>query len=107
MSNRKVFKRNYRFLLQDAEIAEKQIMEMLDAGVFEPSTCADVKGRFSWSIKKTVQNVRQLNLIVAPKLIQLPKINELLDEVSSMKCKYLSTADLRSGFFQIALAENS
>jgi len=24
-----------------------------------------------------------------------------------MKCKYLSTADLRSGFYQIALAENS
>jgi len=41
LSNRKVFKRNYRLLPQDAEIAKKQITEMLDAGVIEPSTCAD------------------------------------------------------------------
>ena len=59
------------------------------------------------SSKRLVIDLRQLNSVVAPELIKLPKINELLDEVSLMKCKYLSTADLRSGFYQIALAENS
>jgi len=31
--------------------------------------------------------------------VQLPKINELIDEILSSNCLYISTADLKSSFY--------
>jgi len=55
LSNRKLFKRSYRFIPQDVEIADKLRTEMLDAGVIEPSrpTCADVNSPI-FLVNKTI-----------------------------------------------------
>ena len=39
--------------------------------------------------------------------VQLPKINELIDEILSSNCLYISTADLKSSFYQCSLAPES
>jgi len=52
---------------------------MLDAGIIKPSTCADVNSPIFLKKDSSKRYLRQLNSIVAPKLIQLPKINELME----------------------------
>ena len=40
-------------------------------------------------------------------LVQLPKVNELLDDVTSKKCNYLTSCDLKAGFWQVGIREGS
>ena len=57
--------------------------------------------------KRLIIDLRNLNSIIRPMLVQLPKVNELLDEVTSRKCAYLSSIDLRSEFWQLELTDRS
>jgi len=41
-----------------------------------------------------IVDLRRLNANIVPMQIQLPKINELIDEILSSNCLYISTADL-------------
>ena len=112
LSNRKVFRRQFRLHPDDAETAQKQINEMYRSGVIETAQTADYNspiflvGKRDGS-KRLVTDLCGINELVAPKLVQLPKINELLDSVTSTKCKYMSTVDLRSGYFQVKLQRES
>jgi len=45
--------------------------------------------------------------LISSLVLQLPKINELLDEILSSNCLYISTADLKSSFYQCSLAPES
>ena len=44
---------------------------------------------------------------MVPKLVQLPKINELIDEIMITNCKYFSVSDLRAGYYQVKLHKSS
>ena len=57
--------------------------------------------------KRLIVDLRDLNSAIRLKLVQLPKVNDLLDEVTSKKCTYLSSCDLKAGFWQLKLGERS
>ena len=101
VSNQRIFKRNYRLTSEDAAIAEKQIKEMVDLGIVEetmdpyfnsPIFLVDKKN----GEKRLIVDLRNLNSVIRPMLVRLPKVNELLDEVTSQKCTYLSSVDLKA-----------
>ena len=111
-SRQPVFKRQYRLHPDDAAEAERQIADMMKTGVVEYSQTAEYNSPIFMvekrdGSKRLVLDLRGINAIIAPKLIQLPKIPELIDEVTALKCKYASICDLRSGFWQISLEESS
>ena len=112
VSNQRIFKRNYRLTSEDAAIAEKQIQEMVDLGIVEetmdpyfnsPIFLVDKKN----GEKRLIVDLRDLNSVIQPMLVQLPKVNDLLDEVTSKKCTYLSSCDPKAGFWQLKLGERS
>jgi len=48
-----------------------------------------------------------VNSLTIPKLVQLPKIEELLETVTSSKPRFLSTMNILSAFYQVPLDEQS
>ena len=45
--------------------------------------------------------------IIRPQPVQLPKIQELLDEIACQKCNIMSSVDMKAGFWQIPLNPKS
>jgi len=104
LSNRKVFCCQFRLHPNDAKETQRQIDEMYQAGVIENAPTADYNSPIFLIAKKDaskrlVIDLRSINQLVAPRLVQVPKINELIDSITSSKCKYFSVCDLRSGYF--------
>ena len=56
VSNRRIFKRNYRLTPEDATIAEKQIKEMVDLGIVEETTDPYFNSPIFLVDKKTERN---------------------------------------------------
>ena len=109
MHNRRIFRRNYRFSPEDAAIAEQQINEMLEIGVIEPTKSAQYNSPCFLVNKKNnekrfVLDLRSLNAAIMPELVQLPKVTELIDDITSKHCKFLTSLDLRAGYWQIPLS---
>ncbi|GBM97994.1 Retrovirus-related Pol polyprotein from transposon 297 [Araneus ventricosus] len=84
---------------------KNQINILLDAGIIQPSTspyCAPVllvknsDGSF-----RLVADLRKLNSKTIPDNFPLPKIDEMIDQLSG--AKFFSTMDLTSGFHQISM----
>ena len=74
LSNRNVFKRNYRFRPEDADIAQRQIDDMLETGVIEKATCFDLNSSIfivaqKDNSKRLVVDLRELNAVIVPKFI--------------------------------------
>jgi len=112
ISNRKVYQRNYRMRPDEVETVLQQVSEMHKADIIEPSTnpfynspifLVDKKVNTKWMIV----DLRRLNANIVPMQIQIPKINELIDEILSSNCLWISTADLKSSFYQCSLAPES
>ena len=112
LSDRKVFRRQFRLHPDDAKEAQRQIDKMHQAGVTEESPTADYNSPIFLVGKKDgsrrlVIDLRGINQLVAPRVVQLPKINEFIDFVTLFKCKYMSVLNLRNGYFQIKLEKDS
>ena len=63
---------------------------MIEAQVIEPSESADYNSPMFLVAKKSgakrlVIDLRALNQVIVPRLVQLPKINELIDDITVMK----------------------
>jgi len=112
IANKRVYKRNFTFSPQDAEIVENQIRQMLEIGVIEKSDSHEFNSPCFLVSKRTgdrrfVVDLRQLNSIIRPQPVQLPKIPELLDEIACHKCNIVSSVDMTDGFWQIPLNPKS
>ena len=57
--------------------------------------------------KRLVVDLRGINSLIVPKLVQLPCIDKLLDTITAKKPKYLSCVDIRAAFYQLGLMEES
>ena len=57
--------------------------------------------------KRLIADLRKTNLAVSPRVVALPPIHQVLDEIQLQRPVYFSTFDLFSGYFQILLAEES
>jgi transposase InsO family protein len=94
---------------------EEQIMqevdEMVNKGVIEASSSP-------WAANIVVVNkkdgtkrycvdYRDLNKVTIKDSFPLPRIDDLLDKVGKTKSKYFTTLDLRSGYWQVKMSEES
>jgi len=97
---------------EEAETAQKLIQELEDADIIEEASSPDYISPIFLVRKKNgtsrlVVDLRHINSLIRPKLIQLPKIDDLLDTITALKPKFLSCFDLRAGFWQIGVNERS
>ena len=77
---------------EEDSIAEQQINEMLQIGVIEPTKSAQYNSPCFLVNKKNnekrfVLDLRSLNAAIMPELVQLPKVTELIDDITSKHCK--------------------
>ena len=95
-----------------ADTAQKQVDKKLQTGVIEDADSAEFNspifpvGKKDGS-KRLVVDLRGVNQLIAPKLVQLPKVNELVDDLTSLRPKFLNICDLRSGLWQVKIRKES
>ena len=111
-SQRKMFRRQFRLSEEDKAEATRQILEMERAQIIEPSDTTEFNSAIFLVGKKDgsrrlVVDLRAINTLIVPKLIQLPKIDELLDSIIERKPSFLSVCDIRAAYYQLELSENS
>jgi len=109
---RKMFKHQFRLNEEDAKEVTRQIAEMEECGVIEPSDSAYynspvflVKKRDG--SKRLVVDLRGINSLIVPKLIQLPNIDELLQKITQEKPIWLTILDVKSAYWQCFIEEES
>jgi len=83
---------------------DRQIQQMEKSGVIEPSSISYYNSPTYLVMKKNGQermvvDLRGVNSLIIPKLVQLPQIEELLETVTSSKPRFLSTMDKYHGNF--------
>jgi len=96
----------YRLSKPEKEECEKQIKEALEKGWIEPSTSAFgapilfVKKKDGVGMRMCC-DYRALNKLTVKQVSQLPRIDDLLDQLHGVKV--LSAIDLQSGYHQLAI----
>jgi hypothetical protein len=106
---RPIASRDYRRSELENRQIQEEVEKMLEMKVIEPSNsdwCSPVvlidKPDGS---KRFCVDYRKLNQVTIKDKYPLPRITELLDKLHG--CKYLSTIDLKSGYWQLPLEKNS
>ena len=94
-SQQKSFKKQFRLNEADKEEVNRQIAEMEQIGVIEPSSSAHYNSPIFLVNKKDkskrlVIDLRGVNSLIIPKLVQLPQIEEMLDTITSEKPQFIS-----------------
>ena len=107
-----MFKRQYRLSEPDKAEMDRQIRQMETAGIIEPSSTSYYNSPTYLVMKKNGQkrmvvDLRGINSLIVPKLVQLPQIEELLQTITSSKPRYLSTMDILAAFYQVNLDPES
>lgn len=108
LSNKRCFKKQYRMTPEDANIAQIQIDEMAEAGLIEPSKSVDYNAPLLLVNKKDggrrlCLDFREVNKVISRRLVTLPRITDVLDNILVAKPTLFSTMDLRAGYFQIRM----
>ena len=90
---------------------DKQVQNLLDQGIVEPSK-SGYRSPVLLVIKKDKSyrfcvDYRLLNLKTKQDAYNLPLVQDIFDQVGQMSAKWLSSLDLASGFFQIPLDKAS
>jgi hypothetical protein len=105
-----VFTKSYRYPEIHKEEVRKQIKEMLEQDIIQPSASPWSSPIWIVPKKKDASNktkyrividYRKLNAKTIPDRYPIPNINEILDKLG--RCMYFSTLDLKSGFYQIEM----
>lgn len=111
-TDRKMVKRQFKLNETDKEEVLRQVKQMQDADVIEradspwynsPAFLVSKKS----GQKRLVIDLRGINSLIIPKLVQLPHIEDLLQTITSKKPRFLTTIDITSAFLQVRLAEES
>ena len=97
--------RPYRAAVDDQKAIDKTVSEWLSAGIVSRS-----RSPFSSSVvvvnrkdgeKRVCVDFRKLNAVTKAYVVRLPTIDEILSKLGG--AKYISTFDLKSGFFNVPL----
>ena len=113
MDDKPVYVKNYRTPIAQRNEIERQVKEMLDKEIIEPSM-SEYNSPVLLVPKKSTDGQKAFRLVVDfrllnKKLVQdkfpLPRIDDILDQLG--RAKWFSVLDLMSGFHQIPLSEES
>lgn len=109
-----VHTKSYRYPYVHKEEVNKQVNQMLEDGIIQPSNSPwsspiwivpkkmDASGQKKWRL---VVDYRKLNEKTVDDRYPLPNITDILDKLG--RCQYFTTLDLASGFHQIEMDPNS
>jgi len=86
--HRKMFRRQFKLNEADKHEMAREIKQLEEADVIEPSQNAYYNSPAFLVVKKTchkrlVVDLQGMNSLIMPKSVQLPEINELLQDVTS------------------------
>jgi len=112
MDNRKCYRRQFKLALDDSVEVERQLEDLKARGVLEPTDNCEFNAPVFLVDKKDgkkrlVVDLRQINDILVPRLLPLPKIDDLLGEICLGGSEYLTTLDMFSGYLQLKVAKES
>ena len=104
--------RAYRTNPHQKAIIEQQVQQMLKAGIIEESRSAwaapvVLVGKPRGQPLRFCVDYRQLNQRTISDSYPMPRVDEALDSIGQARPQYFSTLDLRSGYWQIAMDEES
>jgi len=111
-SQRKCFRRQFKLSQEDQLEADRQINAMEKNGIIEPSHNSFYNSPIFLVNKKNNQkrlvvDLRELNKLIIPKLVQLPHIEDLLQTITQDNSQYISTLDLTVAYWSIGVSEES
>ena len=104
-------KRPYRVSPQIKQLMDEQIDDMLENDIIEPSSsywaapvvmCKKKDGSYRFAV-----DYRDLNAVTEPINFPLPKLEDVIDSVGENHSKVFTVLDLRAGFHQILLDEET
>lgn len=107
-----VAQRAYRYSAAARDEIDRQVNEMLDAGIIRPSTSpwsspiVLVKKKLIPGCKQEFRvcvDYRKVNALTKPVHYQIPTINEMIDCIAEARPAWLSCTDLASGFHNIKM----
>ena len=105
------FRRQYKLSQADALECHKQILQMDECGIIEPSQNSMYQSAIftvhkkASNQKRAVLDLRSVNEKLEPFVLQLPDMQQLLHSLADQKGQYYSSLDLASGFWQIPLKD--
>ena len=113
-NSRMFYKRQYKLSLEDTEECHRQIKDLQASGLIEKSKNSMTniaiflvaKGHGSTE-RRLVLDLRPLNAIVESYNLEMPDINDLLNNLAASRAKYFSTCDLKASFWQVGLHPDS
>jgi Reverse transcriptase (RNA-dependent DNA polymerase) len=107
------FRRQYKLSQDDALECHRQIIQMAVCDIIEPKQNSKYQiAIFTVNIstsgqKRAVLDLRHINQLVEPFLLQLPDMNQLLHSLAAQKGQYHTCFDLAPGFSQIPLKDGN
>ena len=107
-----VTERRFRYNPEQERLLEERCDELLDAGMLKPSNSLYNSPVFLLNQKggkaaRFLVDFRRLNQKVEPQYCSLPTLEDVFDLIGDEKPTIYSVADIRSGYFGIALDEES
>jgi hypothetical protein len=104
-------KRAYRHSPEAQREIQRQVQEMLDAGIIRESQSAWQAPVLLVKKKNGTARLcidfRALNTVVKPMFYPLPVLEQVLDQLGDAPVRFISSCDLKSGYHQIKLDEES
>ena len=102
----KCYTRQYPLRKEEIIEADKQITELHKKGLVKENKDCSFNSPIFLVRKKDqgfrmVQDLRKLNSLLRPLIIALPKIDDLLREISLLKPKFLTSTDFFKGYYNI------
>ncbi|VDH89519.1 protein SFI1 [Mytilus galloprovincialis] len=91
---------------------DRQVQELQESGIIEPSSSSWAFPvvmcfkRSGGSMRMAI-DYRKLNSLCLPQSFPLPHMESVFDAIGENKAKYFSSLDLKSGYYQVPLTEES